>query len=91
MLSTNAALAVTNVPPPMPEMPAADAPIAVDSRFGTIVVASEARLTFPQGLLGFSDYHMFGVASLPSVRVGFCGDPRAQLSLCVECSLSPRQ
>ena len=66
MLSTNTALAVTNAPPPMPEIPAADAPIAVDSRFGTIVVASEARLTFPQGLLGFSDHHMFGVASLPS-------------------------
>ena len=66
MLSANTATAAvpTNVPPAHPATPA-DAPIAVESRFGTVVISSAARMTFPQGLLGFSDYHSFGIAPLP--------------------------
>jgi flagellar assembly factor FliW len=64
MLSANTALA-KSAPPPAPALPAVDAPIAVESRFGLVVISSAARMTFPQGLLGFSDYHSFGVAPLP--------------------------
>jgi len=64
MLSATAATAAKSAPPAQPEAPA-DAPIAVESRFGTIVISSAARVTFPQGLLGFSDYHSFGIAPLP--------------------------
>jgi flagellar assembly factor FliW len=64
MLSANTATAAKAPPPAQPTIPD-EAPIAVDSRFGTIVISSAARVTFPQGLLGFSDYHLFGVAPLP--------------------------
>jgi flagellar assembly factor FliW len=47
-------------------MPVGESPIAVESRFGTVIISSAARMTFPQGLLGFSDYHVFGVAPLPN-------------------------
>lgn len=65
MLSTNTA-AIAQSPPPTVAMPASDAPIAVESRFGTVIVSSAAHITFPQGLLGFSDYHLFGIAPLPN-------------------------
>ena len=69
MLSSNTARVASNSPPAMPaEVPspgAAEPQVVVESRFGTIVVASEARITFPQGLLGFSDCHAFGLAPLP--------------------------
>ena len=76
MLSANTARAEV---PPLP--PAGDAPIAVESRFGTIVISSAARLTFPHGLLGFSDYRSFGIAPLPDgkhpqFRVLQCLDDR---------------
>jgi flagellar assembly factor FliW len=64
MLSANTAREV----PPRPPVAAAsssEAPLVVESRFGTIVISSAARLSFPQGLLGFSDYHSFGIAPLP--------------------------
>jgi flagellar assembly factor FliW len=64
MLATNAATAQI-LPPPM-SMPSNESPIAVESRFGTVIISSAARITFPQGLLGFSDYHVFGVAPLPN-------------------------
>jgi flagellar assembly factor FliW len=63
MLSANTA-AATSAPPTGPT-PDVEAPIAVESRFGAIVISSAARVTFPQGLLGFSDYHSFGIAPLP--------------------------
>lgn len=62
MLSTNTARAEL---PPVSPAASAEAPLAVESRFGTIVISSAARLTFPQGLLGFSDYRSFGIAPLP--------------------------
>lgn len=68
MLSANTATASTNAPPLPSTTPAVDAPIVVESRFGTIVISSAARITFPQGLLGFSDYHSFGIAPLPDNR-----------------------
>jgi flagellar assembly factor FliW len=68
MLSANTATAETGAPPRPSTTPVAEAPIVVESRFGTIVISSAARITFPQGLLGFSDYHSFGIAPLPDDR-----------------------
>jgi flagellar assembly factor FliW len=67
MLSSNTARAASPTPPVVPAAapPSAEPQIVVESRFGTIVVESESRLAFPQGLLGFSDFHAFGVATLP--------------------------
>ncbi|MGE5537904.1 MAG: flagellar assembly protein FliW [Gemmatimonas sp.] len=64
MLSTNTARAASGTPP-VPAAAGAEPPLVVESRFGTIVVAADARITFPQGLLGFSDFHAFGLAPLP--------------------------
>jgi len=65
MLTANTARADVPLLPPASPAPAGEAPLVVESRFGTIVISSAARLTFPQGLLGFSDYHSFGIAPLP--------------------------
>jgi len=65
MLS-HTAHAVSPTPPVVPPAPAkAEPQLVVESRFGTIVVDGESRVTFPQGLLGFSDFHAFGLAALP--------------------------
>jgi flagellar assembly factor FliW len=67
MLSSNTARAASPTPPVVsPTVQAqAEPQLVVESRFGTIVVDGESRVTFPQGLLGFSDFHTFGLATLP--------------------------
>jgi flagellar assembly factor FliW len=67
MLSSNTARAASPTPPVVPStVPAqAEPQLIVESRFGTIVFDGESRVTFPQGLLGFSDFHNFGLATLP--------------------------
>jgi flagellar assembly factor FliW len=64
MLSSNTARVATGTPPAVSGA-ANDQPLVVESRFGTIMVAADSQISFPQGLLGFSDFHAFGVATLP--------------------------
>jgi len=48
--------------------PATEAAITIESRFGTIEIAPESRVSLPNGLLGFGEFHDFGLASLPDGR-----------------------
>lgn len=52
------------VPTPAPTRGA----LQVESRFGTIEIEPDAILHLPNGLLGFSEYHEFGLARLPEGR-----------------------
>lgn len=40
----------------------------IESRFGTIEITPESIITLPNGLLGFAEFHEFGLASLPEGR-----------------------
>ncbi len=40
----------------------------VESRFGAIEVVSENMIQLPNGLLGFAEFHDFGLAALPDGR-----------------------
>lgn len=40
----------------------------IESRFGTIEIAPDAHISLPNGLLGFSEFHEFGIAALPNGR-----------------------
>ena len=41
-------------------------PQIIVSRFGELEILPENMVTLPQGLFGFSDYHEFGLATLPA-------------------------
>lgn len=43
-------------------------PVSIESRFGTIEIGPEQHLTLPHGLLGFAEFHDFGLAALPNGR-----------------------
>jgi flagellar assembly factor FliW len=40
----------------------------IESRFGTLEIAADAHVTLPNGLLGFAEFHDFGIAALPEGR-----------------------
>lgn len=60
----------------IPDHPAADGDTAtkdssrliIDSRFGSLAISQNSILEFPRGLLGFGDFHSFGIASLSDPR-----------------------
>ena len=54
-------------------------PIVIDSRFGTLVVEADNILKLPSGLLGFGDYHDYGLAPLPDGQ-----HPHFQVLQCLE-------
>jgi flagellar assembly factor FliW len=59
----NTAVAQTSMPPSiLSETPST---LVVESRFGTLAISENAKLTMPQGLLGFGDYRDFALAELP--------------------------
>lgn len=51
-----------------PGAPDENAKKLVESRFGTIEIAQENLLHLPNGLLGFAEFHEFGLAPLPEGR-----------------------
>lgn len=58
---------------------AAGQPIVIDSRFGTLVVEADNILKLPNGLLGFGDFHDYGLAPLPDGQ-----HPHFQVLQCLE-------
>jgi flagellar assembly factor FliW len=59
----NTAVTQTAMPPTiLSETPST---LVVESRFGTLSISDNAKLTMPQGLLGFGDYRDFALAELP--------------------------
>ena len=74
MYSTNAADPVTAEEIPDPAGAASDASakdnnrLIIDSRFGSLAISRNSILDFPHGLLGFGDFHSFGVADLSDPR-----------------------
>ena len=42
--------------------------LIVDSRFGSLAISRNSILDFPHGLLGFGDFHSFGIADLSDPR-----------------------
>jgi flagellar assembly factor FliW len=67
MLANTAARTDVNHPTKAPEGAQPDTQV-IESRFGTIEVTPEARLHLPNGLLGFAEFHDFGLAMLPGGR-----------------------
>lgn len=55
-------------PAPRPAETAAPGARIIESRFGTIEIAADAHISLPNGLLGFSEFHEFGIAALPNGR-----------------------
>jgi flagellar assembly factor FliW len=53
---------------PPAEAPAKPDIRIIESRFGTIEIGADAMINLPNGLLGFSDFHEFGLAALPDGR-----------------------
>lgn len=54
-----------------PQAPDADGGrIAVQTRFGELIVDPSATVRLPRGLLGYSDVHEFALANLPEERFG---------------------
>jgi len=45
-----------------------DSRLIVDSRFGSLAISRNSILDFPHGLLGFGDFHSFGIADLSDPR-----------------------
>lgn len=42
--------------------------LIIDSRFGSLAISQNSILDFPRGLLGFGDFHSFGIANLSDPR-----------------------
>ena len=42
--------------------------LIIDSRFGSLAISRNSILDFPRGLLGFGDFHSFGIADLSDSR-----------------------
>ncbi len=42
--------------------------LIIDSRFGSLAISQSSILDFPRGLLGFGDFHSFGIADLSDPR-----------------------
>ncbi len=42
--------------------------LIIDSRFGSLAISRNSILDFPRGLLGFSEFHSFGIADLSDPR-----------------------
>lgn len=42
--------------------------LIIDSRFGALAISQNSILDFPRGLLGFGDFHSFGIADLSDPR-----------------------
>lgn len=61
MFADNTARKTTDAAPP-------GTPRVVESRFGTLEIAPESVISLPNGLLGFAEYHDFGIAALPNGR-----------------------
>ena len=74
MYSTNAADTVTAEAVPDPAGAGSDATakdnnrLIIDSRFGSLAISQNSVLDFPHGLLGFGDFHSFGIADLSDPR-----------------------
>ena len=74
MYSTNAADPVTAEAAPDPAGTDSDATakdsgrLIIDSRFGALAISRNSVLDFPRGLLGFGEFHSFGIADLSDPR-----------------------
>ena len=72
MYSTNALdPAIAEVAPDQTQADAdakGDSRLIVDSRFGSLAISRNSILDFPHGLLGFGDFHSFGIADLSDPR-----------------------
>ena len=74
MYSTNAADPVTAEAVPDPAGADSDATakdsgrLIIDSRFGALAISRNSVLDFPRGLLGFGEFHSFGIADLSDPR-----------------------
>lgn len=42
--------------------------LIIDSRFGSLAISQNGILDFPRGLLGFGEFHSFGIADLSDPR-----------------------
>ena len=42
--------------------------LIIDSRFGSLAISRNSILDFPRGLLGFGEFHSFGIADLSDPR-----------------------
>ena len=74
MYSTNAVDPVTAEAVPDPAVLGSDAAakdnnrLIIDSRFGSLAISQNSVLDFPHGLLGFGDFHSFGISDLSDPR-----------------------
>ena len=43
--------------------------ITIETRFGDMEFQLENAINMPRGMLGYSDYHIFGVANMPDPKL----------------------
>ena len=67
MTSQNALVETTE--PPAPAIDIDDDTVRIETRFGTMEFQLENAIYMPRGMLGYADYHDFGLANMPDPKL----------------------
>ena len=67
MTSQNAFVEATN--PPAPAIVVEEETVKIETRFGSMEFQMENAIYMPRGMLGYADFHDFGLANMPDPKL----------------------